>query len=167
MRHLRIAKVSDCDAILDPYTMQALKEIKKTSRRQPGIGGSREGTGRIPKVPDEFTVVSATSHEGSSTKPGVLDEEKVISEKKDIKMLMLTTKAYDHISDSQGSNDEDAETELMKMISYINFVWPKQMLKRLKKLKDDAKKAELPSTSSRLFVASDTTDVEINSFIGF
>ncbi|GKE88127.1 hypothetical protein Tco_1565602, partial [Tanacetum coccineum] len=44
---------------LAPDTMKALKESKKTSRRQPGNRGSSEGTG---------------------TKPGVLDEEKVTSE---------------------------------------------------------------------------------------
>ncbi|GJY89791.1 hypothetical protein Tco_0504987 [Tanacetum coccineum] len=34
----------------------------------------------IPGVPDESAVVSATSSEGTSTKPGVLDEENDISE---------------------------------------------------------------------------------------
>ncbi|GJV91462.1 retrovirus-related pol polyprotein from transposon TNT 1-94 [Tanacetum coccineum] len=60
--------------------MQALKESKKTSKRQPGTRGSSEGTGTIPGVPDESTVVSATSSEGTGTKPGVPDEEKDITE---------------------------------------------------------------------------------------
>ncbi|GJR43075.1 hypothetical protein Tco_1311178 [Tanacetum coccineum] len=60
--------------------IQALKENKKTSKRQPGIGGSSEGTGTKPGVLDESTVVSATSSEGTGTKPGVLDEEKEITE---------------------------------------------------------------------------------------
>ncbi|GKB41066.1 hypothetical protein Tco_0886008 [Tanacetum coccineum] len=60
-------------------TMQALKESKKTSRRQSGIGGTSKGTGSILGVPDESTVVSPTSSKGTSTKPGVLDEEKVTS----------------------------------------------------------------------------------------
>ncbi|GJX73790.1 hypothetical protein Tco_0312385 [Tanacetum coccineum] len=63
-------------------TMQALKESKKTSRRQPGTGGSSEGTGRIPGVPDESTLVFATSSEGTGTKPGVPDEENVSTEEK-------------------------------------------------------------------------------------
>ncbi|GJZ08920.1 hypothetical protein Tco_0543203 [Tanacetum coccineum] len=62
--------------------MQALKESKKTSNRQPGIGGSSEGTGRILRVPDESIVVSATSSEGTGTKPEVPDEEKVSTEEK-------------------------------------------------------------------------------------
>ncbi|GJY08513.1 retrovirus-related pol polyprotein from transposon TNT 1-94, partial [Tanacetum coccineum] len=51
--------------------MQALKESKKTSRRQPGIGGSHEGTGSKPGVLDESTVISATTSEGTGAKPGV------------------------------------------------------------------------------------------------
>ncbi|GJW05075.1 hypothetical protein Tco_1563931 [Tanacetum coccineum] len=56
--------------------IKALKESRKTSRRQPGTGGSNEGTGSKPGVPDESIVVSATSSEGTGTKPGVPDEEK-------------------------------------------------------------------------------------------
>ncbi|GJT08412.1 hypothetical protein Tco_0842874 [Tanacetum coccineum] len=64
-------------------TMQALKESKKTNRRQPGTRGLSEGTGRIPRVPDESTVVSVTSSEGTGTKPGVLDEEKLKEDQRD------------------------------------------------------------------------------------
>ncbi|GKB46372.1 hypothetical protein Tco_0897125 [Tanacetum coccineum] len=59
--------------------MQALKESKKTSKRQPGTGGSSEGTGTILRVPNESTIVSTTSSKGTGTKPGVLDEEKDIT----------------------------------------------------------------------------------------
>ncbi|GJT88832.1 hypothetical protein Tco_1070549 [Tanacetum coccineum] len=62
--------------------MQALKESKKTSSRQPSTGGSSEGTSRIPGVLDESTVISATSSKGTGTKPGVTDEEKVSTEEK-------------------------------------------------------------------------------------
>nr|GEW07451.1 pyruvate, phosphate dikinase [Tanacetum cinerariifolium] len=58
-------------------TMQALKESKKTSRRQLGTRGSSEGTSKISRVLDESTVVSATSSERTGTKPGVPDKEKV------------------------------------------------------------------------------------------
>nr|GEZ64746.1 hypothetical protein [Tanacetum cinerariifolium] len=60
--------------------MQALKESKRTSKRQPCTRGSNEGTGTIPGVLDESTVISATSGEGTGTKPGVLYEEKEITE---------------------------------------------------------------------------------------
>nr|GEU34720.1 hypothetical protein [Tanacetum cinerariifolium] len=61
-------------------TMKALKESKKTSKRQPGTGGSREGTGVTPGVLDVSTFVPATSSKGTGNKPRVLDEENITSE---------------------------------------------------------------------------------------
>ncbi|GJQ93607.1 hypothetical protein Tco_0004746 [Tanacetum coccineum] len=58
--------------------MKALKESKKMSKRQPGTGGSNEGTGNILGVPDESTVISRASSEGAGSKPGVPNEEKLI-----------------------------------------------------------------------------------------
>ncbi|GJW90616.1 hypothetical protein Tco_0168169 [Tanacetum coccineum] len=49
----------------DTDIIQALKESKKRSKRQPGTGGSNEGIGTIPGVPNESTVISATSSEGT------------------------------------------------------------------------------------------------------
>ncbi|GJW94174.1 hypothetical protein Tco_0173846 [Tanacetum coccineum] len=86
-------------------TMQALKESRKTNRRQPGTRGSNEGTGTIPGVSDESTVVFATSSEGTGTKPGVPDEEK------DDKDTDANDEGDDHISDTQDDDDEDAETK--------------------------------------------------------
>ncbi|GJT42073.1 hypothetical protein Tco_0941938 [Tanacetum coccineum] len=120
-------------------TMQALKESKKTSRRQPGTGASSEGTGRIPRVPDVSMVVSTTSSEGTGTKPWVPDEEKATSEENVVlewetehesehledSQLNFNEEEKkdndgdgddededdDHVSDSQDTDDEDAETE--------------------------------------------------------
>nr|GEU76916.1 hypothetical protein [Tanacetum cinerariifolium] len=64
---------------LAPDTMKSLEKSKKTNRRQPGTRGSSEGTCVSPGVPDESTVVLATSSEGTYTKLGVHDEEKVTS----------------------------------------------------------------------------------------
>ncbi|GKB14652.1 retrovirus-related pol polyprotein from transposon TNT 1-94 [Tanacetum coccineum] len=114
--------------------MQALKESKKTSKRQPGTGGSNEGTGSKPGVPDESTVVSAISSEGNGIKPGVPDEEKDITEekvilewgdeqdseysnddndgvKKDNKDGDADDEGDDHISDTQDADDEDVKTK--------------------------------------------------------
>ncbi|GJZ60841.1 hypothetical protein Tco_0616657 [Tanacetum coccineum] len=60
--------------------MKALKESKKMSKRQPGTGGSNEGTGNILGVPDESTIISRASSEGTGSKPGVPDKEKLILE---------------------------------------------------------------------------------------
>ncbi|GKC49314.1 hypothetical protein Tco_1072059, partial [Tanacetum coccineum] len=59
--------------------MQTLKESKKTSKRQPCTEGLSEGIGTISGVPDESTVVSATSSEGIGTISGVPDESTVVS----------------------------------------------------------------------------------------
>ncbi|GKB64756.1 hypothetical protein Tco_0920942 [Tanacetum coccineum] len=114
--------------------MQALKESKKYSRRQLGTGGSNEGTGSIPRVLDESTVVSATSSEGTGIKPGVPDEEKDITKakvilewgdeqdsehynndndyvEKDNKDGDADDEGDDHVSVTQDADDEDDETE--------------------------------------------------------
>ncbi|GJZ58196.1 hypothetical protein Tco_0613690 [Tanacetum coccineum] len=114
--------------------MQALKESKKTSKRQPGTGGSNEGTGSKPGVPDKSTVISATSSEGTCAKPGVPNKEKDITEEKvilewgdeqdsefsddhnddvekDDKDGDADDEGDDQISDTQDADDEDDETE--------------------------------------------------------
>ncbi|GJU46466.1 hypothetical protein Tco_1203732 [Tanacetum coccineum] len=113
--------------------MQALKESKKTRKRLLVTGGLNEGTGTIQRVLDEFTIVSATSSEGTSIKPGVPDEEKDIIKEKvilewgdeqdnehsdnddDVEKDEKDDDAYnegdDHVSDTQDVDDEDVETE--------------------------------------------------------
>ncbi|GJZ02466.1 hypothetical protein Tco_0520427 [Tanacetum coccineum] len=90
--------------------MQALKESKKTSKRQPSTGGSNEGTGSKPGVPDESIIVSTTSSEGTGAKPGVPDEDKDITEEKLMKddKEVIEDEGDDHVRDTQ---DEDDKTE--------------------------------------------------------
>ncbi|GKA96305.1 hypothetical protein Tco_0818400 [Tanacetum coccineum] len=59
---------------------KALKESKKTSKRLLGTGGSNEGTRNILGVPNESAVVSGSSSEGTGSKPGDPDKEKLILE---------------------------------------------------------------------------------------
>ncbi|GJV51023.1 hypothetical protein Tco_1446764 [Tanacetum coccineum] len=56
-------------------TMQALKESKKTSRRQPGTGGSSEGTSVSLGVLDESTIVPSTSSEGTESEYSKEDDD--------------------------------------------------------------------------------------------
>ncbi|GJW02786.1 retrovirus-related pol polyprotein from transposon TNT 1-94 [Tanacetum coccineum] len=165
--------------------MQALKESKKTSRRQPGTGGSKEGTGSKSKVPDESTFISSTSSEGTGIKPKVPDEEKDITKEKDDK----DGDADDRISDTQDADDEDVETEFDEDDIYKYKIRVTSAAKagaeKTLKVKDDPKKTELPPSSSSLSVSSgfgdqflklssdsslvstvkDTTDSEINSLL--
>ncbi|GJW59877.1 hypothetical protein Tco_0109212, partial [Tanacetum coccineum] len=116
-------------------TMKALKESRKSSRRQPDTRGSNEGTGSKPRLPNESTLIFATSSEKTGAKPGVPDEEKDNSEEKvilergdeqeseysdddnnddvekDDKDGDADDEGDDHISDTQDADDEDAKTE--------------------------------------------------------
>nr|GEZ97008.1 MAK10-like protein [Tanacetum cinerariifolium] len=117
--------------------MQALKESKKTSRRQPGTRGSNKETGSKPGVTDESTVVFATSSEGTGAKLGVSDEDKDITkekvilewgdeqdsefsdddndnDEKDDKDGDVDDEGDDHVSDTQDVDDEDVKTKFDK-----------------------------------------------------
>nr|GEU43365.1 hypothetical protein [Tanacetum cinerariifolium] len=114
--------------------MKALKESKKTNRRQPGTGGSSEGTGVSPGVPNESTVVPATSNEGTDTKPGVPNKEKVDTdeeeEKKDDdddKSINLeqtddeeTNDEFMYAEEHVQDDDEETNDESVKGDEYVN-----------------------------------------------
>nr|GEY97159.1 retrovirus-related Pol polyprotein from transposon TNT 1-94 [Tanacetum cinerariifolium] len=70
------------EIMTEPVTEPARRRKSKSSKRQPSTGGSSEGTGTIPGVPHESTVVFATSSKETGTKPGVLDKENNISKEK-------------------------------------------------------------------------------------
>ncbi|GJS92324.1 hypothetical protein Tco_0774960 [Tanacetum coccineum] len=145
--------------------MQALKESKKTSRRQPCTRGLR--------IPDESTVVPAISSEGTGTKLGVPNEEKVTSEENVI-LEWGSEQESEYSEEDQGDDeevdwidsDEDEEKkddtdddksidlemtddEFIHGNAKISDV-AKADAKKIEEIKDDAKKAELPPTSSSL-----------------
>nr|GEV27893.1 retrovirus-related Pol polyprotein from transposon TNT 1-94 [Tanacetum cinerariifolium] len=59
----------------------AFRDAAQVSKK-PGTRGSSEGTGSMPRVPDESTIVSDTSIEGTDTKLGFPDEENVTFKEK-------------------------------------------------------------------------------------
>ncbi|GJV48173.1 hypothetical protein Tco_1438385 [Tanacetum coccineum] len=186
------------------YVIQALKESKKTNRKQPGTRGPNEGTGVSSGVPNESTVVPATPSEGTGTKPRVLDEEKVTSEEKVIlkwgseqeseylKKDQSDDEEVDRIDsdkDEEKKDDIDDKSIDLEMIDYeetddefvhgveqVNDEEDEEMTNakvevsrngdeentnaakpdsgKTEEVKDDAKKAELPPTSSSLLVSS-------------
>ncbi|GKA49673.1 hypothetical protein Tco_0742746 [Tanacetum coccineum] len=85
----------------------ALKESKKTSRKQPGTGGSSKGTSVSPGVLDESIIVPATSSEGTGTKPRVPDEEKVTS--KENVILEWGSKQESEYSEEDQGDDEEVD----------------------------------------------------------
>nr|GEU62950.1 hypothetical protein [Tanacetum cinerariifolium] len=168
--------------------IQALKESKKTSKRQLGTGGSNEGTSSKPGVLDESTIIFATSSERTGIKLGVPDEEKDITEEKDDIYGDADDKGDDHISDIQDAMMKMSKMNPMRMISISDEEVTdaaKVDAEKTSEVKDDAKKTELPPSSSSLSVSSgfgdqflklsfdfslistvkDTTDSEINSLL--
>ncbi|GJY33177.1 retrovirus-related pol polyprotein from transposon TNT 1-94 [Tanacetum coccineum] len=151
------------------YIMQALKESKKTSKRQPGTGGSNEGTGTIPEGSEQESEYSEEDHLGGEEKDDKDDDandegDDYINEDEE----MLNAKVeYSEKGDAKVSNAAKADAE------------------KTEEVKDDSKKAELPPTSSSLSISSgfgdqflklssdsslvstvkDTTYVEINSLL--
>nr|GEW72536.1 retrovirus-related Pol polyprotein from transposon TNT 1-94 [Tanacetum cinerariifolium] len=173
----------------DANIMQALKESKKTSKRQPGTKGSNKGTDIITGVPNESTVVSATSSKGTDKldeeekddKEGDADDEddETESDEDDIyKYKIHVHKDEDEEMINAEVDDSDKGDE-----EFTDTV--KAYAKKTSKVKDYAKKTRLPPTSSSLSVSSgigdqflklssdsslvstvkDTTDTEINSLL--
>ncbi|GJY12686.1 hypothetical protein Tco_0381995, partial [Tanacetum coccineum] len=164
--------------------VQALKESKKTSKRQLGIRGSNEGTGTKLGVPNESIVVSAISSEGTSTKLGVHDKEKDITEEnvilewgsKEESKHFEEDKLDDNEKDEKegDANDEDDETEFESDDIYKYKI-------RVRKDKDDeminaevddfdegdeeVTDAEKANTHFRISTVKDTADADVSSLM--
>ncbi|GKD81035.1 hypothetical protein Tco_1347874 [Tanacetum coccineum] len=154
------------------------RKSSKFGRRQPGTGGSNEGTTTIPGVSDDSIVISATSSEGTESEHS---EEDQLDKEKDDKDSGANDEGDDHISDTQDADDEDVKTESDedKIYKYKIRVRKdedvemenaevkesnkgdedvtnaaKEDAKKTSEVKDDTKKNELPPTSSSLSVSS-------------
>ncbi|GJX84517.1 hypothetical protein Tco_0335291 [Tanacetum coccineum] len=163
-------------------TMQALKEIKKPSKRQPGTRGSSEGTSIIPGVPAESTVVFATSSEGTGSKQESKYSEEELSEKEEIDWIDSEEddKKKDDTDDDKSINlkmtdDEETDDEVLQGKEKVNDDEDAMMLnakvedsgkgdaeisnvakadaEKTEEVKDESKKVELPPTSSSLSVS--------------
>nr|GEU38609.1 hypothetical protein [Tanacetum cinerariifolium] len=157
--------------------MQALKERKKTSRRQPGTEGLNEGTGSKPGVPDEST--SSLLPQGDEQDSEFSDDDNDDVEKDD-KDGDADDEGDDNVSDTQDANDEDVENESDEDEIYKYNIRvhkdedvemkdaevddsdkgdeeitdaAKANAEKTSKAKNDAKKTELPPSSSSFFVS--------------
>ncbi|GJU93693.1 retrovirus-related pol polyprotein from transposon TNT 1-94 [Tanacetum coccineum] len=159
--------------------MQALKESKKTSWRQPSTRGLTERTGRIPGVLDESTVVSATSSEGTESE--YLEEDQGDDEEVNWIDSDEDEEKKDDSNDDKSinleiTNDEETDDEVLQGKEQVNDDEDEEMLnaevedygkgdakisdvakadaEKTKEANDESKKAELPPTSSSLSVSS-------------
>ncbi|GKA14095.1 hypothetical protein Tco_0693741 [Tanacetum coccineum] len=153
--------------------MQALKESKKTSRRQLGTRGSKESMVVNQMVPRRFEW-------GDEQDSEFFDDDNDDIEKDD-KDGDADDEGSDHVSDTQDADDEDVKTESDKDVIYKYKVRirkdedvemkdaevegsdkgdeeitdeAKEEAKKTLEAKDDTKKTELPPSSSRLSVSS-------------
>nr|GEY03783.1 hypothetical protein [Tanacetum cinerariifolium] len=141
--------------VLEP-TRRRKSEIKKTSRMQPGTGGSSEGTGTIPGVPDEEKVISEEKVilEWGSEEESEYYEDLLDDKEKDDKDGDADDEGNDHISDTQDADDEDAETKSDEDEIY-KYKISKADAEKTSDVKDDANKAQILLISSSLAVSSD------------
>nr|GFB93651.1 hypothetical protein [Tanacetum cinerariifolium] len=159
--------------------MQALKANKKSRKSQSIIGGSSDRTGVSLGVPDESTVIPASSSEGTGTKPGVPDEERE-DDDDDEKIEWVGTDE----EDKKNADDDDKSIDLKKQTIKklkINLCMRKEMTNakdaetengdeeineaakadadKTNEAKDDIKEAEFPPLSSSLSLSSVLTPI--------
>ncbi|GKD09357.1 hypothetical protein Tco_1189042, partial [Tanacetum coccineum] len=144
-------------------TMQAVKASRKSNRSQALTRGPSEGTSVSPRVSNKSTVIPATSSEGTGTKPGVLvyfdeDEEKKDDDDDD-KGIDIEETGDEETDDEFVRDDVDKEIKDAEVAESGNgdeeiFDTAKADAKMTKEVKDDNKKAKLPTSSSSLFVSS-------------
>ncbi|GKD59824.1 hypothetical protein Tco_1297333, partial [Tanacetum coccineum] len=153
-----------------------IKSSKKVSKSEAHTGGSSEGAGITPEVPDESTVVSITLSEGTGITPGVPDEVKDNSEAKVDSAInwgsemRVTILMKENINIEETNDDERTKDEYIHDDEYVHDNADEEMrdAKDAETRKDDdeitdaakadAEKIEempkLPPTSSSLSVSS-------------
>ncbi|GJV22719.1 hypothetical protein Tco_1375414, partial [Tanacetum coccineum] len=175
-------------------TMQALKVSRKSTGSQPHDGGSREGTGTKPGVPDQSTVILKTLGEGTGAKPGGSKNESDYSEEENV--YEEIDWVYSNEEDEKKDDDDDDKNDVDKEMKDAKVAesgngdeeitdTSKADAKKTEEVKDDNKKAELPPSSLSLSASSgignkflnlssdkctvrnlkDSTDAEINSLL--
>nr|GEV35041.1 copia protein [Tanacetum cinerariifolium] len=163
-------------------TMKALKESKKTHKRQPGTEGLSDRTGSIPGVLDEekvtfkenFILAWGFKQESEYSEEDQGDDEvEWIDSDEDKEKKYYTDD--DKSIDLEMIDDEETENEFVQGDEQVNDDEDEEMtnaevkesrnddakisdaakadVEKTKEVKDDAKKTELPPTSSILFVS--------------
>ncbi|GJV90985.1 hypothetical protein Tco_1538798 [Tanacetum coccineum] len=158
--------------------LSAPKSKPATSKTKlKGTRGSNEGTGSKLGVPDESTVISATSSEGTGSEHSDDDNDDI---EKDDRDGDDDDEGDDHISDTQDADDEDVKTksdeeDIYKYKICVRKDEDKEMInaevddsdkgdeeitdaakadaEKSSEAKDDAKKTELPPSSLSLFIS--------------
>ncbi|GJV77595.1 hypothetical protein Tco_1509179 [Tanacetum coccineum] len=147
-------------------TSQMSKKVSSDpSQKLKGTGGLSEGTGRIPRVLDESTVVFATysertrsEQESEYSKEDQGDDEEVdwIDFDEDEEKKDDTDDDKKQVNDDEDKEMTNAEVEESGNGDTKIFDAAKADVEKTEEVKDDANKAELPPTSSSLSISSVT-----------
>ncbi|GJU18557.1 hypothetical protein Tco_1146523 [Tanacetum coccineum] len=149
--------------------MQALKESKKTSKRQPSTKGSNEGTG-VPNEEKDITEEKVILEWGDEQDSEYSDDDND-NVKKDDKDGDADDKGDDHISDTQDADDEDVKTESDEddIYKYKIHVRKDEDEEMINDKVDDSDKGDEEITDAAKANAEktskDTIDTEINSLL--
>nr|GEU95222.1 hypothetical protein [Tanacetum cinerariifolium] len=136
--------------------MKALKESKKTSRRQSGTGGLVEGTGEITEVLDESIVSFTTSSEGTGTNTGYK-----IKVRKDVDVEM---KDAETVKEKEELKDAEKTAELTKEITEQPLTSPSLSVSsnygtQFLNLSQDEETSEKPPVTSTTSEVQQTTPI--------
>ncbi|GJS31641.1 hypothetical protein Tco_0492261 [Tanacetum coccineum] len=117
-RQLKGVQILTPEEQLAANTVQALKASRKSLRSRPHAGRSSEGTGTKPGVLDESKIILRPSSEGNGAKPGVPDEDEENKEDDDAdddKSIDLkeTDNEFIHIEEYVQEDDEETNDELV------------------------------------------------------
>ncbi|GJV85099.1 hypothetical protein Tco_1524997 [Tanacetum coccineum] len=153
--------------------MQALKESKKTSRKQLGTEVLNEGTGSKPGVPDESTVVSTTLSEGTDKQDSQFSDDDNDDVKKDDKDGDADDECDDRVSDTQDADDEDVKTESDEdeIYKYKICVRNEEDVEMKDAKVEESDKGfgdqflKLSSDSSLVSTVKDSTDADVSSLL--
>ncbi|GJV18584.1 retrovirus-related pol polyprotein from transposon TNT 1-94 [Tanacetum coccineum] len=145
-------------------TMQALKASRKSSKSQPHVGGSSEGTCNKLGIPDKSTVTPKTSSEGTEEESEYTEED---NDDENIEWVDTDEEEEKNDDDDEKSmdlektNDEETDDEFMHKMTNVEDAdtgnddeeitdTVKADAEKTEEVKDDIKKDELPPSSSSL-----------------
>ncbi|GJY34172.1 hypothetical protein Tco_0418641 [Tanacetum coccineum] len=176
---------SSKSVVIQDTTSAPKSKPATTKTKLKGTEGSNEGTGSKPGVPDESTVVSTTSSEGTDEQGNEHSDDDNNDVEKDDRDGDADDEGNDHINDTQDTNDEDVkikfdEEDIYKYKIRVHKDEDEEMInaevddsdksdeeitdaakadaKKISEAKDDAKKTELPPSSSSLYVSLGFSD---------
>ncbi|GKD69300.1 hypothetical protein Tco_1323390 [Tanacetum coccineum] len=140
-----------------------LKASRKSNKSLPLVGGSSEGTGVSPGVPNESTIILKTSSEGIEKKYDIDDDKSIDLEKTDDEETDDEfVRGEEQVNDDEDEEMTDAEVAESEKGDVEIIDTAKADAEKTEEAKDDIKKAKFPPSSSSLSVSSSYGNQSLN-----